>query len=84
MVAYGVPEALNILDDDQMYQIDTLDRLCQEDRFGDDSGTVCTNMVNYVTTVSGGIDSYDMRTFEPYWDIWTGPTSHYFTTSAKV
>lgn len=65
-----VPRALDIVDDYQMNQIDTLARHCEESLVADpeNRSTLCDNIMGYIRAVSAGIFDYDARIFSYDWD----------------
>ena len=84
-----VPEALNILDDSNMPQIAAMERRCQEiltdpDASSSEKGDTCSNIMGYITSVSGNVFPYDNRIFGVDWDAVENPVTDYFTISGKV
>jgi hypothetical protein len=60
-----IPRALNVLDDSQMTQIDTLTRLCEVSLYDDPMhrSELCENLMSYISDVSGDLFAYDARIF---------------------
>ncbi len=79
-----VPDALNVIDDSNMAQVATMERRCQEIQVtGDFSkmGDTCSNIMGYITSVSGDVFPYDNRIFGYDWDPIENAVSDYFTIS---
>ena len=86
---YIVPEAINVLDDSNMPQIATMIHRCQEiiaNSFYSDTekGDTCSNIMSYISDVSGQVFPYDKRIFTQDWDAVEDPTTNYFTISGQV
>ena len=66
-----IPEALGILDDNDMLQIAALRKNCQEGLYADYITThaVCSEISNYIKDVSGDSFPYDARIFADDWSI---------------
>ena len=65
MLKHIVPEALNIIDDSNMPQIAALRKTCIESLFRNSTKSydTCSEIVDYLTGVSGGVYVYDQRIF---------------------
>jgi hypothetical protein len=47
-------------------------------------GDICSNIMGYISTVSGGVFAYDNRIFGYDWDPIENAVSDYFTVSGQV
>ena len=64
-----IPEALDILDDNDMQQIVAMRKNCQEELYADfeNAHQVCSEIMNYIKAISGGVNNYDFRIFDEDW-----------------
>jgi hypothetical protein len=65
-----VANALNVVDEGNMQQIATLERLCEESVIGNpkNASAICSNIMDYIHAVSGGLFEYDGRIFDYDWN----------------
>lgn len=86
---YKVPEALGILEEENMGQIQALHRLCgdslynttSESMHNSTSEAACAAPINYIQHgVGGDAFGYDMRIFGYEWDRIEAPVSNYFSS----
>jgi hypothetical protein len=49
-----------------------------------EKGDTCSNIMGYITSVTGNVFPYDSRIFGSDWDAVENPVTDYFTTSGKV
>lgn len=78
---WRVPNALNVIDDSNMPQIQALIKTCQESLAVDLRGSAdyCSNIIGYVSETSGDVFPYDNRIFGVDWDPIEDPVTNYFT-----
>ncbi len=65
-----VPRGLNIIDDSQMEQIDSLQRNCEESLVSnpEERADLCGTIMSYIEEASGGLLEYDARIFNYDWN----------------
>ena len=61
-----MPYALNIIDDNNLLQIETLNQRCRLMQYENitEAFTVCNQISDYITELGGGLELYDTRIFE--------------------
>ena len=72
-----------IFDDMNLAQVSALNRHCQEE-MGQNTitaGDKCSEVLNYLDTVSGGVFPYDARIFGYDWDATEKATHDYFNSA---
>jgi len=81
-----VPRALEIIDDTNLDQIDTLEQRCFYEHSHNitKAGDTCSDIMGYIRHVSGFVLNYNTRIFDYDWDPIEAPYVNMLSNSSRM